>query len=70
MEKRIGTVRDSSPLPLPFKMGMPMLGGPVTTAGNVFFIGATADNYLRAFSVTNGENCGKRACRPAARRRR
>ena len=36
-------------------MGMPMLGGPVTTAGNVFFIGATADNYLRAFSVTNGE---------------
>ncbi len=54
-KKRIGTVRDSSPLPLPFKMGMPMLGGPVTTAGNVFFIGATADNYLRAFSVTNGE---------------
>ncbi|CAI2456752.1 MULTISPECIES: glucose/quinate/shikimate family membrane-bound PQQ-dependent dehydrogenase [Serratia] len=54
-KKRIGTVRDSSPLPLPFKMGMPMLGGPVSTAGNVFFIGATADNYLRAFSVTNGE---------------
>lgn len=54
-KKRIGTVRDSSPLPLPFKMGMPMLGGPVSTAGNVFFIGATADNYLRAFSVTNGD---------------
>lgn len=46
-------------------MGMPMLGGPVTTAGNVFFIGATADNYLRAFSVTNGEKLWKRACRPA-----
>lgn len=54
-KKRIGTVRDSSPLPLPFKVGMPMLGGPVSTAGNVFFIGATADNYLRAFSVSNGE---------------
>ncbi|RWR01227.1 glucose dehydrogenase [[Pantoea] beijingensis] len=54
-KKRIGTVRDSSPLPLPFKMGMPMLGAPVTTAGNVFFIAATADNYLRAFNVTNGE---------------
>ncbi|ROR05654.1 glucose/quinate/shikimate family membrane-bound PQQ-dependent dehydrogenase [Erwinia sp. JUb26] len=54
-KKRIGTVRDSSPVPLPFKMGMPMLGGPVSTAGNVFFIAATADNYLRAFNVSNGE---------------
>ncbi|WP_075182787.1 glucose/quinate/shikimate family membrane-bound PQQ-dependent dehydrogenase [Pantoea sp. 1.19] len=54
-KKRIGTVRDSAPVPLPFKMGMPMLGGPVTTAGNVFFIAATADNYLRAFSTNTGE---------------
>jgi quinoprotein glucose dehydrogenase len=54
-KKRIGTVRDSSPLPLPFKMGMPMLGGPMTTAGDVFFIGATADNYIRAFSTNTGE---------------
>jgi quinoprotein glucose dehydrogenase len=54
-KKRIGTVRDSSPVPLPFKMGMPMLGGPMTTAGHVFFIGATADNYLRAFSTDTGE---------------
>jgi len=52
--KRIGTVRDSAPLPLPFKMGMPMLGGPIVTAGGVAFIGATADNYLRAFDVNNG----------------
>ena len=54
-KKRIGTVRDSSPLPLPFKMGMPMLGGPVSTGGHVFFIGATADNYIRAFSTDTGE---------------
>jgi quinoprotein glucose dehydrogenase len=54
-KKRIGTVRDSSPLPLPFKLGMPMLGGPMTTAGDVFFIGATADNYIRAFSTNTGE---------------
>ncbi|MDU2732269.1 MAG: glucose/quinate/shikimate family membrane-bound PQQ-dependent dehydrogenase [Mixta calida] len=54
-KKRIGTVRDSAPVPLPFKMGMPMLGGPVTTAGHVFFIAATADNYLRAFSTNTGE---------------
>ncbi|WP_322102597.1 glucose/quinate/shikimate family membrane-bound PQQ-dependent dehydrogenase [Paraburkholderia sp. J41] len=53
-KKRIGTVRDSSPIPLPFKMGMPMLGGPIVTAGGVAFIGATADNYIRAFDVNNG----------------
>jgi quinoprotein glucose dehydrogenase len=54
-KKRIGTTRDSSPIPIPFKMGMPMLGGPVTTAGHVFFIGATADNYLRGFDTDTGE---------------
>ncbi|HYS63914.1 MAG TPA: glucose/quinate/shikimate family membrane-bound PQQ-dependent dehydrogenase [Paraburkholderia sp.] len=54
-KKRIGTVRDSSPIPLPFRMGMPMLGGPIVTAGGVVFIGATADNYLRAFDVNNGK---------------
>lgn len=54
-KKRIGTVRDSSPIPLPFKMGMPMLGGPIVTAGGVAFIGATADNYIRAFDVNTGK---------------
>jgi quinoprotein glucose dehydrogenase len=54
-KKRIGTVRDSSPIPLPFKMGMPMLGGPIITAGGVAFIGATADNYIRGFDVNNGK---------------
>jgi quinoprotein glucose dehydrogenase len=54
-KKRIGTVRDSAPVPLPFKMGMPMLGGPIVTAGGVAFIGATADYYLRAFDVNTGK---------------
>ncbi|MFI3037801.1 glucose/quinate/shikimate family membrane-bound PQQ-dependent dehydrogenase [Atlantibacter hermannii] len=58
-KKRIGTPRDSLPFslpfPLPFNLGMPMLGGPISTAGNVLFIGATADNYLRAYNMTNGE---------------
>ncbi|MEA1063634.1 glucose/quinate/shikimate family membrane-bound PQQ-dependent dehydrogenase [Erwinia sp. HR93] len=58
-KKRIGTPRDSlpfpMPVPVPFTLGMPMLGGPISTAGNVLFIGATADNYLRAYNVTNGE---------------
>jgi quinoprotein glucose dehydrogenase len=52
--KRIGTTRDSAPVPLPFRMGMPMLGGPIVTAGGVAFIGATADDYLRAFDVNTG----------------
>ncbi|MDR5741414.1 MULTISPECIES: glucose/quinate/shikimate family membrane-bound PQQ-dependent dehydrogenase [unclassified Caballeronia] len=54
-KKRIGTTRDASPIPIPFKMGMPMLGGPITTAGRVFFIGATADDYIRAFSTDTGK---------------
>jgi quinoprotein glucose dehydrogenase len=54
-KKRIGTTRDSAPVPLPFRMGMPMLGGPIVTAGGVVFIGATADYYLRAFDVNTGK---------------
>jgi quinoprotein glucose dehydrogenase len=54
-KKRIGTTRDSSPIPVPFKVGMPMLGGPIVTAGGVAFIGATADDYIRAFDVDNGK---------------
>lgn len=52
-KKRIGTVRDCAPIPPPFKMGVPLLGSPVTTAGNVFFITGTLDNYLRAFRVSD-----------------
>jgi quinoprotein glucose dehydrogenase len=52
--KRIGTTRDSASIPLPFKMGMPMLGGPIVTAGGLAFLSATADDYLRAFDVNTG----------------
>lgn len=54
-KKRIGTIRDSSPLPLNFKVGTPMLGAPIITAGNVSFIAATLDNYLRAYSIRDGK---------------
>jgi quinoprotein glucose dehydrogenase len=57
-KKRIGTIRDSLPqlfqLP-PVKIGVPGLGGSISTAGNVMFVGATQDNYLRAFNVSNGD---------------
>jgi quinoprotein glucose dehydrogenase len=57
-KKRIGTIRDSLPnlFQLPaVKIGVPGLGGSISTAGNVMFVGATQDNYLRAFNVTNGK---------------
>ena len=50
-----GTVVDSSPLPLPFKMGVPDLGGPIMTAGGVAFLSGTLDDYVRAYDVTNGD---------------
>ena len=60
-KRRIGTISDSMPgIPLPpFKMGVPMLGGSISTAGNVMFIGATQDNYIRAINVTNGDELWK-----------
>jgi quinoprotein glucose dehydrogenase len=50
-----GTIRDNSPLPLPFKMGVPALGGPIMTAGGVAFMTSTLDYYARAYDVTTGE---------------
>ncbi|PYD77127.1 glucose/quinate/shikimate family membrane-bound PQQ-dependent dehydrogenase [Novacetimonas pomaceti] len=52
---RNGTIRDSAPLPLPFKMGVPSLGGPLTTAGGVAFLTSTLDYYIRAYDVTTGQ---------------
>ncbi|ASK36240.1 membrane-bound PQQ-dependent dehydrogenase, glucose/quinate/shikimate family [Alcanivorax sp. N3-2A] len=52
---RNGTVRDRSPIPLPFKMGVPDLGGPLMTAGGVAFISGTIDYFVRAYDVTSGE---------------
>lgn len=53
-QHRNGTVRDLSPLPLPFKMGVPGIGGPIITAGGVAFHSGTLDYYVRAFDVTDG----------------
>jgi quinoprotein glucose dehydrogenase len=50
-----GTVRDRSPIPLPFRMGVPDLGGPLMTAGGVAFMSGTLDYYVRAYDVDTGE---------------
>ncbi|MBB4003307.1 PQQ-binding-like beta-propeller repeat protein [Aurantimonas endophytica] len=54
-----GTVRDQSPIPVPFKMGVPDLGGPVMTAGGVAFISGTLDYYVRGYDVTTGKELWK-----------
>lgn len=51
---RNGTVRDLSPLPLPFRMGVPNLGGPVMTAGGVAFLSGSMDDYVRGYDVGDG----------------
>ncbi|NML46645.1 membrane-bound PQQ-dependent dehydrogenase, glucose/quinate/shikimate family [Ramlibacter sp. G-1-2-2] len=54
-EHRNGTVRDLAPVPMPFRMGVPNLGGPIVTAGGVAFLSGTLDYYLRAYDVSNGK---------------
>jgi len=49
-----GTIRDKSPLPLPFKLGVPSLGGPMMTAGGVAFMSSALDDYVRAYDVITG----------------
>lgn len=52
---RNGTVYDMTPLPLPFKVGVPGIGGPMITKGGLAFLGAAVDNYLRAYDLTTGD---------------
>jgi quinoprotein glucose dehydrogenase len=55
----LGTVRDIAPLPIPWKLGTPNLGGPLVTASGLVFIGAAMDDYLRAFDLASGEELWK-----------
>jgi quinoprotein glucose dehydrogenase len=52
---RNGTVRDLSPVPLPLRMGVPNIGGPIMTAGGVAFLSGSLDNYVRGYDVTSGQ---------------
>ncbi|GLU34977.1 PQQ-binding-like beta-propeller repeat protein [Trinickia caryophylli] len=52
---RNGTIRDSAPLPIPFKLGVPSLGGTIATAGGVGFLSGTLDYYLRAYDLSTGK---------------
>ena len=50
-----GTVQDLSPIPLPIKMGVPGIGGPMITKGGVAFLSGTLDYYARAYDVSTGK---------------
>lgn len=54
-QHRVGTTRDITPVPVPFALGTPMLGGPIVTAGGLAFLTSTMDYYIRAFDVATGE---------------
>lgn len=59
--RRVGNTKNlktsflPGPFPVGFSMGMVAHGGPLTTAGDVIFHGATADNFFRAYDSTTGE---------------
>ncbi len=53
-----GTVEDMAE-GIPLKLGTPTLGGPAVTAGELVFIGASFDFYLRALDVETGEELWK-----------
>ena len=54
-ESTLGTTRDQAPFPLWLSLGSPNLGGPLSTAAGLVFIGATTDKFLRAFDAGSGE---------------
>lgn len=54
-EVPLGTTEELSHLGIARKVGTPTFGGPLATAGGLIFIGATLDDYLRAFDARTGD---------------
>ena len=54
-----GTARDTglfgTRIGVPLKTGVPNLGGAIVTASGIAFIGATTDQYLRAYDLASGK---------------
>ena len=55
----LGTTRDLAPVPIPIPWGTPNMGGPLSTAGGLVFIGAALDDYLRAYDSLTGNEIWK-----------
>ena len=59
--RRVGNTKNQNTsflpgrFPIGFPMGMVAHGGPLVTAGDLVFHGATADNFFRAYDINTGE---------------
>jgi quinoprotein glucose dehydrogenase len=58
-ERPLGTSRDKAPWPFWGTEGAPNMGGPLSTESGLIFIGATTDNFLRAFDTVTGAELWK-----------
>ncbi|MEJ5152805.1 membrane-bound PQQ-dependent dehydrogenase, glucose/quinate/shikimate family [Comamonas sp. MYb396] len=59
----VGTVQDTGPMGikmrLPLPVGLPTLGGSLSTQGGLVFFAGTQDYYLRAWNTANGQEIWK-----------
>ena len=56
----LGSTAGFTPWFMPAReFGMPAMGGPIATAGELVFIGAAMDSYLRAFDIDTGRELWK-----------
>jgi quinoprotein glucose dehydrogenase len=56
----LGTTEGLTPWFVPtHNFGMPNMGGPIATAGDLVFVGAAMDSYLRAFDIETGKELWK-----------
>jgi quinoprotein glucose dehydrogenase len=56
----LGSTEGLTPWFVPAReFGMPNMGGPIATAGDLVFVGAAMDSYLRAFDIETGRELWK-----------
>ncbi len=59
-EVPLGSTKNMGPWFAPTRnFGVPGMGGPIVTAGDLVFVAAAMDNYLRAFDVETGRELAK-----------
>ena len=59
-KKPLGTIEDMAPAIVPnFEVGTPLAGGAIITGSGLIFVGAAADDYLRAIDLNTGEELWK-----------